>query len=66
MWQPLPKRQRFKQDTNTTTNPHRIPASHQEDIDKAISARSSSHRVAVTLDSKDGCAGKNFECIMHI
>ena len=37
-------------------------ASHQQEIDANIRARAGQQRAEATLESKDGCAGDNYEC----
>ena len=41
-------------------------ASRQQEIDANVRARSEQHRAEATLESKDGCAGENYECTFII
>jgi hypothetical protein len=72
-WEPLPPRTRKRKNNqeNSTeivvksSKPSRPQPSESvtASIDANIKQRSDISRAATTLISKDGCAGKNFECI---
>lgn len=61
---PTKKTKTDTQSYNTGAKPRAVTAAKFDDIVKSIAERSSQHKIpgVTSLESKDGCAGENFEC----